>query len=118
MKQIIAVRTDLEFTKKELLQVIVWASLFSSKTSIKEQPKKFELWMRKGKKKLVLKIGSLQELLKLKEQISHVKGISFIMIETPESMRHRAPVRELLALGIGPEKENVLDKFTNKFKLL
>jgi len=88
------------------------ASLGVYKKSDKKIIKKWEL---EGQKKVVLRIDSKKEILDLHKKLKKEKIPCFLVEDA--GLTELEP-GTITALGIGPEKEEILDKITGKLKLL
>jgi PTH2 family peptidyl-tRNA hydrolase len=110
-KQVIAVRADLKMGKGKLAAQAAHASLGAYRNA---PAKARDGWESAGEKKVVVKVGSLDELEGL-----HRKARS---LGIPCSLIHDAGSTQLepgtaTALGLGPAEEKELDKLTGKLKL-
>lgn len=113
MKQVIAVRTDLGMGKGKIASQVAHASLLAFLNAQRSHPHWVKLWMENGMKKIVVKVGSEEALLSLKEKVKHLPhalvvdaGLTQVKPNTPT------------ALGIGPCPSEVVDAFTSHLKLL
>jgi PTH2 family peptidyl-tRNA hydrolase len=88
------------------------ASLGSYEKTDKKMIKK---WVSEGQKKVVLKVDSEKEILDLYKKIKREKIPCFLIEDAGLTELKPGTVT---ALGIGPEKEEVLDKITGLLKLL
>jgi PTH2 family peptidyl-tRNA hydrolase len=88
------------------------ASLGSYKKAEKSVVKKWEL---EGQKKVVLEANSKEEILKFYNQVKKGKIPCFLVEDA--GLTELEP-GTITALGIGPEKEETLDKITGKLKLV
>jgi PTH2 family peptidyl-tRNA hydrolase len=88
------------------------ASLGSYKKTDKKVVKK---WESEGQKKVVLKVDSEKEILDLYEKIKREKIPCFLVEDA--GLTELEP-GTITALGIGPEKEEVLNRITGRLKLL
>lgn len=111
-KQVIVIRKDLKMSEGKKCAQSAHASLGAfrkAKKSVVSQ------WEKHGEKKIVLEIGSRNDLLKLFEKAKKEK--------LPVSLVKDAGLTELesgtvTALGIGPDESKKIDKITGKLKLL
>ncbi|HLD49383.1 MAG TPA: peptidyl-tRNA hydrolase Pth2 [archaeon] len=111
-KQAIVIRSDLKMGKGKMAAQAAHASIESAGRADK---KIFDEWKKEGQKKVVLKVGSESELIILKEKCKKEK-MSCALI-------HDAGLTQLepyttTALGIGPDREEKIDKITGHLKLL
>ena len=112
MKQVIAVRTDLDMGKGKIATQVAHASMAAFTKAKKEVG---EEWLRSGMKKVVVKVKGEEELLqvyklakkqKLPCELVSDAGLTQVKPGTPT------------AVGIGPAEEKKIDEITGKLKLL
>lgn len=111
-KQVILVRTDLNLPKGKLAAQVAHASVESY---VKTNKKCALLWRVKGAKKVVLKVKDEKELMEYnklaaKEKISH-------SLITDAGKTVITPGTKT-CLGIGPDKEEKIDKITGKLSMI
>ncbi len=109
-KQAIVVRKDLKMTKGKTAAQVAHASLGALKNSGKDVA---EEWEKEGAKKVVLKVENLKELLELKEE---AKPLPTKLVK--DAGMTELPPGTITCLGIGPAKEEEIDKVTSSLKLL
>lgn len=88
------------------------ASLGSYKKTNKKIRKK---WEANGAKKVVLKVKNKKELLELRSLCQNSKIPSYLV---KDAGRTQLPKGTITCLGIGPEKEEKIDKITGSLPLL
>jgi peptidyl-tRNA hydrolase, PTH2 family len=111
MKQAIVIRNDLNMTKGKLAAQAAHASLSAyKKCSLLKQ----KTWEFEGQKKVVLKINSEEELIQLKRKCSNEKIPCEIIKDAGKTQI--AP-GTYTSLGIGPDKDEIIDKITGHLKL-
>jgi len=111
-KQIIVIRNDLGMTEGKKCVQTAHASLGAYKRTDKKIVKK---WESEGQKKVVLEVDSKEKIQDLYKKLK--KGrISCFLVEDA-GLTELEP-GTITALGIGPEREEVLDKITGGLKLL
>ena len=98
--------------KGKIASQVAHASLEAYKKANKRKIKK---WEKEGCKKIVLKVSSLEELLKFKKMADELK-IPNAMIR--DAGLTQVKKGEITALAIGPEEEEKIDKITRNLKLL
>lgn len=111
-KQVILVRDDLKLTKGKMSAQVSHASVGATLKTHKDDLKK---WMDSGQKKVVLKVKDKQELYKYK-QLAEDAGMVVALI-TDAGHTHLDP-GTVTCLGIGPDKEDKIDKITGNLKLI
>ena len=117
LKQVIALRNDLNFPKSKILKIITWASYESAKETKAKSPNKFSNWLNLGQKKIVIKIKDENELINLRKNIERRKKTVIVPIIIHNSDLNHGKEGNFVALGIGPDEEKNLKEFTNLYKL-
>ena len=111
-KQIIIIRNDLGMSEGKKCVQTANASLGAYKKTDKKVIKKWEF---EGQKKVVLEIDSKEKILNLYRELKKEKITCFLVEDA--GLTELEP-GTITALGIGPEREETLDKVTGKLKLL
>src|SRR3989304_6968634 len=111
-KQVILVREDLKLTKGKMSAQVSHASVGATLKSHKDDIKK---WQDQGMKKVVLKVKDKAELYAYKQKAEDA-GLVIALI-TDAGHTHLEP-GTVTCLGIGPDKEDKIDKVTGGLKLL
>ena len=114
-KQVIVVRTDIKISMGKLAAQVAHASVTSFIEASGKYPKWVKEWLAQGQKKVVLKVTSEDELLKLYNEAKRL-GLPVALIE--DAGRTELPPGTRTALGIGPAPSNLIDKVTGRLKLL
>ena len=109
------VRTDIKMGKGKACAQVAHASLEAALKAMKERPEWFEEWRREGQKKVVLKVSSEEELLRVYREA--------LELGLPASLIRDAGLTQLepgtlTAVAVGPAPEELVDKVTGKLKLL
>ncbi|MCX6694713.1 MAG: peptidyl-tRNA hydrolase Pth2 [Candidatus Altiarchaeota archaeon] len=110
LKQVIAVRTDLEMGKGKIAAQVAHAAVSAADRSEWKSD-----WLAQGGQKTVVKVGGEKELI---EVFMHAKkaGLPAALIE--DAGHTQIPAGTKTCVGIGPAPEAELDKVTGKLKLL
>ncbi len=111
-KQCIIVRVDLHLSQGKLAAQAAHAAVSAydkAKRSIGDS------WKAEGQKKVILAVDSLDELFEL-EEAAKLVGLPIARIE--DAGLTEVPPGTITALGIGPAKNEELDKITGYMKLL
>lgn len=111
-KQVIVVRKDLKMDKGKIAAQVAHASLEAYK---KADPKDVIGWEAEGMKKIVVGAKDIKEFMKIKEKVKEAK-IPYSVIRDAGRTQLRPGV--VTAMGIGPVKEEKVDKITKDLKLL
>ena len=111
-KQVIIVRKDLKLSKGKLAAQVAHGSLESYKQSRFESQLEWEAW---GSKKVVLEVKDLKELQAIYGRVKKAK-IAGVLIK--DAGRTEVKPGTVTVLGIGPWKEEAIDRITGKLKML
>ena len=111
-KQIIVLRNDLGMSEGKKCVQTAHASLGAYQKSNKKIIKK---WENEGQKKVVLEVDSKKKILELYKKVKKIKIPCFLVEDA--GLTELEP-GTITALGIGPEREETLDKITGELKLL
>ncbi len=112
MKQVILVRQDLKLPKGKLAAQVSHASVEALLKSHKDDISK---WRKQGMKKVVLKVADKKELLKFK-QLAEDSGLATALIT--DAGKTVVEPGTITCLGIGPDKEDKIDKITGNLKMV
>lgn len=112
MKQVIVVRKDLKMTQGKLSAQCSHASVEAVLNSSK---KNIEEWKKQGSKKVIVKVGSKKELLDLQKK---AKSLKLVCVLIKDAARTFFKKPTITCLGIGPDKEEKIDKVTGHLKML
>ncbi|MCX6819053.1 MAG: peptidyl-tRNA hydrolase Pth2 [Candidatus Aenigmarchaeota archaeon] len=110
-KQVIVIRSDLKMSKGKTAAQAAHASLSSVGKCNK---KMLGAWEKEGQKKVVLS-ADMKQLLQLKEKCKKL-GIPFALII--DAGMTELSAGSITALGIGPDKEEKINKVTGSLPLL
>ena len=112
MKQAIIIRSDLKMEKGKIAAQAAHASLGAVK---KAKAADVSRWESEGEKKVVLKVGSLQE---LKEAEENAKAASLPFFLVRDAGLTQVESGSATALGVGPAADDKVDRITRSLKLL
>lgn len=115
LKQVIIVRKDIKMGKGKLCAQVAHASLSSFLETKKKFPNWCEEWLKEGQKKIVLKVGSLEELLEIKRKFDELNIPNALILDAGCT---QLPPGTITCLGVGPAPEEILDKVVGNLKLL
>lgn len=113
-KQIIIIRNDLKLGKGKIASQASHASLESYLLASRKTPKIVDDWLLEGQKKVVLKVESREELLKVFQEVKSFYPA--VIIKDAAHTQLKEP--DFTCVGFGPIKESDIDKYTKKYKLL
>jgi peptidyl-tRNA hydrolase, PTH2 family len=111
-KQAILVRTDLKMSKGKLAAQVAHASVEAVLNSSRF---KVNPWKNIGMKKIILKVEDQKELIKYQRLAKNEKLVASII---KDAGRTELKPGTITCLGIGPDKEDKIDKITSKLKIL
>lgn len=102
-------------TKGKVAAQVGHAAVNCAFASRKSNPSKFNEWYDSGQTKVVLKVDSLRDLFEYKA-VAEAQGVTCSLIS--DAGRTQIDPGTVTCLGIGPDKESVLDKITGDLKML
>ena len=114
-KQVIVVRSDLKMSKGKIAAQAAHAAVSASEKARLMNKEDWLKWIQEGQKKVVVKVKSLEELLKIKEE-SEKLGLPTVLIE--DKGLTEVPSGTITCLGIGPALSKKIDKVTGNLPLL
>ena len=115
LKQVIIIRTDLGMSTGKKCAQACHASISASNLVRRRNKSLWKKWINSGQKKIILKIGSLEELNKIQEQLKKENITSSLINDAGLT---QLPPGTVTALGIGPILSEKVDKITGNLKLL
>jgi len=111
-KQAIVVRSDLELSIGKTCSQVAHASISSADLANKRMLK---YWKNEGQKKIVLKVRNVEDLLELEKRCNKLKIPCSIIRDAGMT---ELPKGTITCLGIGPGKEEKINKVTGNLPLL
>ena len=114
-KLVIAMRGDLRLSSGKTSVQVSHAAVSCSIKAKKNNSKEFQEWYRNGQKKVVVKVENKETLEELKAIVDS-KGITNCMIT--DAGLTEIPPNTTTCLGMGPGKNEDIDKITGKLPLL
>ncbi|HIH74163.1 MAG TPA: peptidyl-tRNA hydrolase [Methanosarcina sp.] len=111
-KQCIVTRDDLKLSKGKFAVQVAHAALSAAEWASKSD---LEKWKEGGQKKVVLKVPTLKDLYELKEKARR-EGLPTALIQ--DAGLTEIPPGTVTVLGIGPAKEELIDRVTKDLKLV
>jgi PTH2 family peptidyl-tRNA hydrolase len=111
-KQVIVVRKDLKMDKGKIAAQVAHASLEAYK---KADPKDVVEWEAEGMKKVVVCAKDIKEFAGIQKKVKEAR-LPYSVVR--DSGRTQVRPGTATAMGIGPAKEEKIDKITKDLKLL
>ena len=111
-KQVILVRMDIKLKAGKLAAQVAHASL---EAALKSDKKTLNEWLGEGGKKVVLKVADEKELLSYKQLADREKLKNALIKDAGHTVLKPGTIT---CLGIGPDREEKIDKVTGKLKML
>jgi len=112
LKQVILVRKDLRWSKGKLAAHVAHAAV---EAALKASREAVDDWLKKGGKKVVLKVKDLKQLRSIEKRLKKA-GIGYVVIRDAGLTQLKAGT--VTAIGTVPVEEEKIDKITGKLKLL
>ena len=114
-KQVIVVRADLEMSPGKLATQVAHGAVIAFERTRKEHRKWADAWLSEGQKKVVVKVASERELLKLQKRAEEL-GIPAELIQ--DAGLTELPPSTTTVLAIGPALNEVVNQITGNLPLL
>jgi PTH2 family peptidyl-tRNA hydrolase len=112
VKQVILVITELRLPKGKLAAQVAHASVDAA---WKSPEKTVNEWRMLGMKKIVLKVKDKAELLRYKKMADEAGLVTSLITDAGHTVVEPGTIT---CLGIGPDKEEKIDRITGKLKML
>lgn len=115
-KMALVIRTDLKMSKGKMIVQACHAAVESSEVAKRENREVWEKWKRiSHSKKVALRAESLNELLDLFNKALQLK-VPCVLIK--DAGLTELPPGTTTALGIGPDRSEIVDKITGHLQLI
>jgi PTH2 family peptidyl-tRNA hydrolase len=114
-KMVMVIRTDLKMSKGKMIVQACHAAVESSEVAKRENREVWKKWKNGSSKKVALRIESLEELLELYNNTLKL-NVACALIK--DAGLTELPPGTTTALGIGPNKSEVIDKITGHLQLI
>jgi PTH2 family peptidyl-tRNA hydrolase len=114
-KMCIVLRMDLGMSTGKLIAQAAHAAVGASELGKKENHKAWRRWRDEGAKKVALEAESLEELEELAEK---AKKLDIVSILIQDAGHTEVPPGTVTALGLGPDRTDLLDKVTGSLPLI
>lgn len=115
IKMVLAVRTDLKMGKGKMCAQCSHAAVGSCSVLRRKQPSVYKRYSREGQKKIVVRVGSEEALLRLQEEARGLKLVSYLVCDAGHTQL--AP-NTLTVLAVGPGPVSLVDRVTGSLKLM
>ena len=114
-KMVIVVRGDLDISCGKIATQVAHAAVECSLISKRKKRTWFRNWFLEGQRKIVVRVGSLHELLLLKKRAEKLNIVTSLVRDAGLT---EVPPDTITALGIGPAPEEIINKVTGNLPLL
>ena len=114
IKQVIAVRTDLDMGKGKIAAQVGHACVLAAENVRKSHPDWFDEWWT-GQEKIVVKVENLKELEEVKK---HAIDLAVPWSEVTDAGHTQIAPGTTTCISLGPAPEDLVDKITGDLKLL
>lgn len=114
-KQCIILRTDLNMSVGKMISQACHAAVEASEETKRVKTSIWRRWRAEGAKKVVLKVDSLEELEELSRRAEKLGIVNVLIVDRGLT---EIPPDTVTALGIGPDKNEIVDNVTGSLKLL
>lgn len=115
VKQVIVVRRDVKMGKGKLAVQVAHASVAALLEALNSRKEWVDTWLRQGQKKIVVRVDSLDELLRIYDRAKNA-GLPTALI-SDRGLTQLEP-GTITAVGIGPAPSKRIDEITGELKLL
>ena len=114
-KMVIAVRKDLKLSTGKMAAQVAHAAVNCALVSKRRKSSWFEDWYWEGQKKVVVKVKSLDELMRLKVEAEDAGLVTSLITDAGLT---ELPPNTTTCLGIGPAPDDAIDKVTGHLGLM
>ncbi len=114
-KLMIAVRKDLKLSHGKMAVQVAHAAVGCTLECQKRLPRIFSGWLEQGQKKVVVKVATIREIFDLKEK---ARRSDIIFHVVTDAGRTEVEPGTITCIGLGPDKESILDDLTGELKLV
>ncbi len=114
----IVLRMELGMSTGKLIAQAALAAVGASELGKKENHKAWRKWRDEGAKKVSLEAESLEELEELEELREKADDLDIVNIIIQDAGHTEVPAGTITALGLGPDRSDLLDKVTGSLPLI
>ena len=114
-KMCIVLRLDLGMSTGKLIAQACHAAVGASELGKKENHKAWRRWRDEGAKKVALEAESLEEIEELAKKANELDVVNILIQDAGHT---EVPPGTVTALGLGPDRTDLLDKVTGSLPLI
>jgi peptidyl-tRNA hydrolase, PTH2 family len=114
-KQVMVVRRDLGMGTGKIAAQVAHAAVMAVERTKEKKPEWFHEWFDAGQAKVVVKVQSFDELMEVRK---HAESLKLPVSQVNDSGLTQIPPGTTTCIGIGPAPSELVDKVTNRLKLL
>jgi PTH2 family peptidyl-tRNA hydrolase len=114
-KQVMVVRRDLGMGTGKIAAQVAHAAVMAAERTKQKKPDWFYSWFDGGQAKVVVKVQSFEELIQVK---NHAESLKLPVVLVQDSGLTQIPPGTATCIGIGPGPTDLVDKVTERLKLL
>lgn len=114
-KLVVAVRSDLGLSKGKTAVQVAHAAVSCALAAQKQYPTVMERWLEEGQKKVVVRVPGVKEIFELKKSAEQMDIVTYVVADA--GLTEVEP-GTITCIGIGPDKESLLEPFTGVLKLM
>jgi PTH2 family peptidyl-tRNA hydrolase len=114
-KQVMIVRRDLGMGTGKIAAQVAHAAVMAAERTKQKKPDWFYSWFEAGQAKVVVKVQSFEELIEVK---NHAESLKLPVVLVQDSGLTQIPAGTATCVGIGPAPSDLVDKVTQRLKLL
>lgn len=115
VKQVIVVRKDLRMGIGKIASQVGHAAVLGVERCRKYNKLWLRNWFNEGQPKIVVKVNSFEELLKVQ---TDAEKLMMPLVIVQDRGLTQIPTGTVTCIGIGPAPSDIIDKVTSKLKLL
>ena len=102
-------------TAGKIAAQVAHAAVLGAEKTKRENINRFNPWYHSGQAKVVVKVNSFEELLKVRQ---HAESLDLTVVEVHDSGLTQLPPGTTTCIGIGPAPVELIDQVTGGLKLL